>query len=345
MVRINRLICLVVYLLAAPGILTAQTELRIADLGTCEIESGDVIRDCKAGYRTFGTLNDERSNAVLFPTWVTGTSADLVDLIGPGKLVDSSRYFVIAVDAFGNGVSSSPSNSTSQPGAKFPRVSIRDMVSAQYRLARETLGLPHLHAVVGISMGGMQALEWSVAYPAFVSKAVSIVGSPWLTGYDLLLWNTLARIIEQCQRAGCENTAGLVQLVRMVTGFTPQERVRRMPRERAFEMMKAAEESARADYQLDDALLQFRAMLNHDVTRRFGGSLERTAAIVQADAFILNATQDHSLRPESAKRFGELIRAEVYESTSDCGHAILVCEMVPLGQRISAFLDRPKKSR
>jgi hypothetical protein len=98
-------------LLAAPSF--AQ-ELRFAELGDFRLVSGEVIHDCRLGYRTFGKLNAEKSNAVLFPTWFTGTTENLVGLIGPGKLVDP--------DALGNGVSSSPSNSKQQPRMRFPSI-------------------------------------------------------------------------------------------------------------------------------------------------------------------------------------------------------------------------------
>jgi homoserine O-acetyltransferase len=130
---------------------------QIAQLGDLPLQSGAVLRDCRVGYRTFGTLDAARSNAVLVTAWSMGRSRDLARHIGPGRLVDSRRYFVIAVDPLGNGVSSSPSNSLQQPGDRFPRLSIRDMVEAQRRLVRDVLHLEHLHAVVGTSLGGMQA--------------------------------------------------------------------------------------------------------------------------------------------------------------------------------------------
>src|SRR5512136_2305187 len=150
--------------LATPSVVWAQGELLLADLGDFRLENGQVIKDCRLGYRTFGTLNKSRSNAILFPTWLAGTSEDLVTLgfIGPSKIADTSRYFVIAVDAFGNGVSSSPSTSSKQPGRSFPEFSMRDMVKAQHLLLTKHLHLKQLYAVIGISMGGMQAFQWVI---------------------------------------------------------------------------------------------------------------------------------------------------------------------------------------
>lgn len=143
---------LALLLLAGPA---RCQELQTANLGDFKLQNGQTIKDCRIGYRTFGKLNERKSNAVLFPTWFSGTSADLAGQVGPGKVVDSTRFYVIAVDALGNGVSSSPSNSKQQPGRDFPHYNISDMVETEYRLVTEKLGLKHLHAVLGISMGGM----------------------------------------------------------------------------------------------------------------------------------------------------------------------------------------------
>src|SRR5271154_2778149 len=83
-----------------------------AELGTCKLAGGGEIASCRLGYRTWGKLNAERSNAVVFPTWFGGTSGSVQDWIGADKLVDPEKYFIIAIDALGNGVSSSPSNSS-----------------------------------------------------------------------------------------------------------------------------------------------------------------------------------------------------------------------------------------
>ncbi len=173
----------IVVLLAAPAL--AQPPLQFAELRNLRLASGQTVATCRLGYRTYGSLNASRSNAVLFPTWFTGSSAQLDGLIGPDRLVDPSRFFVISVDAPGNGVSCSPSNS----GDALRNLAIADMVEAERRLVAEHLGLKTLHAVVGISMGGMQAFEWITAHPEMVRAAVPIVGSPRLSSSDILLWS------------------------------------------------------------------------------------------------------------------------------------------------------------
>src|SRR5580692_4752571 len=152
---------------------TAQAVQRFADLGDFKLLSGQSIRACRLGYRTLGRLNAAKSNAILLPSWFTGQSADVLAAVsGKNPLFDRSPYFLILVDALGDGVSCSPSTSSSQHGAAFPRFTIEDMVDAEHMLVTRTLGLAHLHAVLSISMGGMQTFQWAVSYPEFFVVSV-----------------------------------------------------------------------------------------------------------------------------------------------------------------------------
>src|SRR5262249_2804868 len=116
------------------------------------------------------------------------------DLV-PQKLVDTSRFHLILVDALADGVSSAPSNSAKQARVRFPKITIRDMVISQRKLL-DSLGIKRLHAVMGISMGGMQALEWAVTRRAAGAGVVSTGGTPQLTSQDMLLWNAELHALE-----------------------------------------------------------------------------------------------------------------------------------------------------
>ena len=166
----------------------AVANLQYGVIGDFKLENGRSIDQCKIAYQTFGKLNKEKNNVVLFPTWFTGTSMNLLPFV-PGKMIDTTRFFLILVDALGDGLSSSPSNSQTQPGIKFPAFSTRDMVESQYVLLTAHLNIQHLYAVSGVSMGGMQSFQWAVSYPGFADKIIPISGSPQLNTPDLLLWN------------------------------------------------------------------------------------------------------------------------------------------------------------
>ncbi len=155
-------------------------------MGDFKLESGESIRDFSLSYVTHGTLNANKSNAILMVTAIGGNHHRIDYLIGPGRALDPSKYFIIATDAIGNGLTTSPSNSKTQPRMQFPKFNMRDMVNSQQRLVTEKFGIKKLVTVVGASMGGMQALQWAVSYPDMVDSTVPIIPlgrtPAWTTG-------------------------------------------------------------------------------------------------------------------------------------------------------------------
>ena len=143
--------------------------------GDLVLESGSVIHDFRQSYVLHGALDAQRTNTILVCASLTGNHHRLDFLIGPARALDTERFCIIVTDPIGNGLSTSPSNSASQSGMAFPRFTIRDMVHAQHRLRTEELGLSRLCAVVGASMGGMQALQWAVSHPAFSAACVAML--------------------------------------------------------------------------------------------------------------------------------------------------------------------------
>src|ERR1044072_7958771 len=139
-------VALSLLLLLLAAVAASAQEQKIADLRGFKLQSGELLRGCRIGYPTDATLNREKSPAILFPTWASGTTEQLASNFGPGRLVDTGKVYVVAVDALGNGVSSSPSNSTAQPRMKFPRFTVRDMVETQHALLTKVLGLNRLRA-------------------------------------------------------------------------------------------------------------------------------------------------------------------------------------------------------
>jgi homoserine O-acetyltransferase len=156
---------------------------RFAELGDLRLESGEAIRDYVQSYVAHGALNHAKDNAILVCISLTGNHHRLDFLIGPGRALDTDRYFVVCADPIGNGLSTSPSTSQQQPGMRFPRFALRDMGHAQHRLLTEVLGIESVVAVVGASMGGMQALQWAVSHPGFMRCVVAMTPmaktAPW----------------------------------------------------------------------------------------------------------------------------------------------------------------------
>jgi homoserine O-acetyltransferase len=141
-------------------------------------ESGTVLPRATVVYGTYGHLNATHDNVVLLPSHYMATHHGYEWLIGPGRALDTTRLFLVATELFGNGHSSSPSN-TPEPfhGPRFPVTTIRDNVAAVRQLLETDLGVHHLRAVVGFSMGAQQAFQWAVSAPDFVDRIVATSGT------------------------------------------------------------------------------------------------------------------------------------------------------------------------
>lgn len=141
-------------------------------------ENGVTLPQAHIVYGTYGHLNAKHDNAVLLPSHYMADYHGYEWLIGPGKALDTARLFLVATELFGNGRSSSPSN-TPEPyhGPRFPVTTIRDNVTAVHRLLTDELKITHLRALIGFSMGAQQAFQWAVSYPTFCDKIVATCGT------------------------------------------------------------------------------------------------------------------------------------------------------------------------
>ncbi len=150
-------------------------------------ESGVVLPEAKIVYGTYGHLNADGSNAVLLPSHYMAEMHGYEWLIGPGKALDPDKQFLIATELFGNGRSSSPSN-TPEPfhGPRFPVMTIRDNVEAVHQLLTQELHVQHLQAVIGFSMGAQQAFQWGVSYPDFMDRIVATSGTAKTYGHGIV---------------------------------------------------------------------------------------------------------------------------------------------------------------
>jgi homoserine O-acetyltransferase len=141
-------------------------------------ESGVTLPEARVVYGTYGHLNEARDNAVLLPSHYMANLRGYEWLVGADRALDASKLFLVATELFGNGRSSSPSN-TPEPfhGPRFPVMTIRDNVEAVHRLLTSELKITHLRALIGFSMGAQQAFQWAVSYPEFASRIVATSGT------------------------------------------------------------------------------------------------------------------------------------------------------------------------
>ena len=153
-------------------------DYKLFDLGDFTLQRGATLRGAKLAYKTFGELNADKSNAIVYPTWYSGQHYDNEWLIGPGMALDPAKYFIIIPNMLGNGLSSSPSN-TPEPynKSRFPHVTAYDNVIAQHKLVTELFGIEHLRMVTGWSMGALQTFHWGAVFPDMMDLLVPFCGS------------------------------------------------------------------------------------------------------------------------------------------------------------------------
>jgi len=331
-------------------------QYRIGDL---RLESGEVIKDFAISYVTHGTLDAQKSNAILMVTAISGNHHRLDFLIGPGKALDTSKYFVVATDAIGNGLTTSPSNSQAQPRMKFPRFLIRDMITSQHKLLTEHLGVQHVVTVIGPSMGGMQALQWGVSHPEFMDSLVALVPLAKTPAWSVVVMEASRKAImlDPAWNGGNYTTppANGIRLWRDILGFlaarAPEMYRYQFPGNQAdvLPWLKAQEEAQIPLFDANDWIYQTWAYDAHDVgnTPGMNGDYVKALRAIKAKTLILTGQKD-LLNPEweaqEAARYIRDVRVVTIRPEAITGHAsaggFFPADVDFLNAEVGAFLGR-----
>ncbi len=162
-------------------------DYQVYDLGDFELQSGVVFSGARLAYKTYGELNQAGDNVVVLPTFYTGTHLRNEGYFGAGRAIDPARHFVVSINMFGNGVSSSPSNTPAPYNAAgFPQITLYDNVRAQHRLLTEVLGVRRVALVTGWSMAGCQSFQWGAQYPGFVDAILPFCASAKTSEHNIV---------------------------------------------------------------------------------------------------------------------------------------------------------------
>jgi homoserine O-acetyltransferase len=369
------------------------------------LDSGQALAPVRIAYESYGTLSPAKDNTILVchalsgdahaagwsddptaPTTVDGVGAAergksglgwWDGMIGPGKAFDTDRYFVVCTNLIGSCRGSTGPGSidpaTGTPyGASFPVLTVGDMVRAERAFLHE-LGIETLLAASGGSLGGMQALEWAVAYPDAVRAIVPIASTARL-GTQGIAWNAIARSAitsDPNWQGGAYYGTGLVpdagiKVARMVGHITYLSALavrekfgRRFQRggdEPLYELvtpdfevesyLRYQAESFAARFDANAYLYISRALTYFDLARSYGsGSLERAMARVRAAVLLLSFSSDWLYPPRDSEDVADALRAtgkDVRHAIidADYGHDSFLLEEAEMTREITAFLDR-----
>ena len=291
---------------SAPG--KVEPERHEFVISNFRTESGVTLPQARVVYGTYGHLNAAKDNVVLLPSHYMANFHGYEWLIGPDRALDSSQLFLVATELFGNGRSSSPSN-TGEPyhGPRFPVITIRDNVEAVHRLLTEELKITHLRAIIGFSMGAQQAFQWAVSYPNFADRIVATSGTAKTYPHGVVRLE--GQIAALTADAAFQNgdystppTKGLEAFAVVWTGwlFSQEWWRRELWREKSppgttFEQVL---NNYRTKFipgaDANDLILQMRTWERHDVgaTPGFGGDVERALRSIKVPLLYMPSETD-----------------------------------------------------
>jgi homoserine O-acetyltransferase len=359
-------IALVVGLVAGCGLLLSfpaaahtpqQPPHQLYSEGDLKLESGEAIKDFSISYVTHGKLNEKKSNAILMVTAIGGNHHRIDFMIGPGKALDPDKYFIICTDAIGNGLTTSPSNSKSQPRMSFPKFAIRDMVESQYRLLKEKFGIDHVVAVVGPSMGGMQALQWGVSHPDFMDALVAMVPLAKTPAWSVAVMEASRKAIMTDAawnggnyEAPPEKGIRLMRdILNLLSARTPDMYSAQFTNGMdALPWMETQETAMLKAMDANDWIYQTWAYERHDVgtTPGFNGDTAKALALIRAKTLIMTGTKDllnPEFEPVAAARSIPDVKMMTISPGTVTGHAsaggAIPADVEFLNRETAAFLD------
>jgi homoserine O-acetyltransferase len=322
-----------------PSEVAAAGEYDVLELGDLALQHGGTLAGARLAYKVYGSLRQDRSNAILFPSWYTGTHVDLQWLIGPAKPLDTTRYCVICPNLFSMGLSSSPSNTPRpQNGASFPDVSILDNVVAQHRLVTEVLGIEELQLVLGGSMGAEQAFQWAVSHPDMVRRVLPFQGSARTSEHNRVFLEALRGAVEldpEWRRGRYDrNPEGAMRLFGRIYagwGLSQQFYWQRLYLDAGFtsldDFLVRFWEGMFLARDANDLVAQLWTWYEHDVglTPGFDGDCEAALRSIRAQAIVMPAEKDLYFPPEDqAYEVSHMPNAELRVVPSPWGHSVCV---------------------
>ena len=301
--------------------MTTDGGYHIFEAGDVMLQSGVVFPSMRLAYQTYGTLNAARDNVIVYPTSFSAQHFDTQWLVQPGGILDPDSYFIVIPNLFGNGLSSSPSNSGEVP---FPEICYHDAVAVQRRLLVEQFGIKEIALAYGWSMGGMQAYHWAARYPDMVKRAAVVCGSAKCSPYNHVFLEGVkaALTADPAFRGGRfveKPVAGLRAMGRVYAGWAMSHEFYRdeVWREAGFNTLEdylaGVWDGAFARRDANDLLAQIGIWQRGDISRcpEFGGDIGRALAAIKARILLMPGQTDRYFDPrDNEVELGRLVNAK-----------------------------------
>lgn len=303
-------------------------------LGDITLQSGQMLPNAQLTYVTYGHLSPARDNAILLLTYYTGTHHSYAPLIRPGRALDPDRYFIIIINLFGNGISSSPSNTPApQGGGYFPKITLYDNVQCQHHLITAHLGIEKLALVTGWSMGAMQAFHWGALYPTQVERLLPYCGAARIAPHNwVFLEGVKAALTADPVWNGGHYTqppkAGLKAFGRVYAGWAYSQAFFRegLYRQLGFDSIEDLLTFWETDHLMWDAndlLAMLWAWQHGDISANdlYRGNFAQALGAIQAQTIVMPAATDLYFTPaDSAIEVSHMPNAELRVIPTDWGH-------------------------
>ncbi|RCW75559.1 alpha/beta fold hydrolase [Pseudorhodoferax soli] len=313
----------------------ARSDMGVFQAGDVVLQSGRTFRGMTLVYKTFGALNADRSNVILYPTSYSAQHADIEFMVSEGGALDPSKYFIVIANLFGNGLSSSPSN-TPWPdvGSRYPDVTYCDAVHVQRRMLVELWGIERVALVYGWSMGAMQAYHWAALFPEAVERIAVVCGAARCAPHNRVFIEGVAHALmaDSAYRDGVfteRPVRGLRAMGRVYAGwalsqtFYREEMWRGLGASSLEDYLVTAWETTFARRDPADLLAQLRTWQAGDISANslYGGDLAKALGAIRARVLLMPGDHDLYFQVDDNRaELAHLRHAELAPIPSVWGH-------------------------
>jgi len=295
-----------------------------------------MLPDVKLAYKTYGTINATRDNVVLLPTFYTGTHQRNEGFFGSGRAIDPARHFIVSINMFGNGVSSSPSNTPAPyDGPRFPKITLHDNIQCQHRLLTERLKVCRIVLAAGWSMAGSQCYQWAVQFPEMVQAILPFCASAKTSPHNIVFLEGVKSALQADQtfNGGDYDTPpvkGLRAFARVYAGWAYSQTFFREALYRklgfeTFEDLLVNWEQDHLNWDANDLLAKLWTWQNADISANeiYRHDFHNALGAIRARAILVPCTQDLYFPPEDNEiEIRSMPNAELRPFDSPWGHCV-----------------------